>query len=705
MHKIYTHFLIFLAAALFTIIPVHAQVKICLNLIVKNDEAVIERCLNSAKNVVDCISICDVGSTDTTIDKINNFIRKSGIPGQIYKQQWQNLSYNKTLSIQTAQRTLQELGFSLAHAYLLCLDPDMVLKSRPNFNKDALIEDAYSLLEKSSALGRYSFDSYLLNASHKWINNDSLFGSWSSQQSSAGTKLSTLTIENSNDANSTATQRNISILEQILKNGPYDSNIALRIAHLYRCQQKYDNALDYYKTYLEQADDKEGIWFTKYLIGKCLEEQGQWDQASPWYLDALQYNPNRREPLLKIATHHRVKGHNDLAYHFAKRGSQTAPDPQQVMYDISPFEDHQFDEEISITAFYTNFREDGFKAASDLLIKNNVPDYVKNQTYKNILFYVKNLKSVRCLPIRLELPLIREGFEERYHPMNPSIHQTNQGYKVICRAVNYTQKGAIPSNFNTIDPNGIFRTKNFLVHYDRDFKLLSQQEIIEDLPRHRIYNFVQGLEDCRIFELNGHSWFTCTTSDTNPTGQRQISLCQLSNKKDGKQLPVTKLVPLKGPDLNRCEKNWMPFVQDGVFHAIYSCDPFIVFKPDINTGDCEIALEYKPNLDFSGFRGSAAPIKFNDGYLMIVHETVQMPDESRNYLHRFVYLDQNFIIQQVSKPFIFFHLGIEFCCSITLNHAETELVMAIGIEDGEAYLFCVNLETVQSLLNPLPKTP
>jgi hypothetical protein len=41
---------------------------------------------------------------------------------------------------------------------------------------------------------------------------------------------------------------------------------------------------------------------------------------------------------------------------------------------------------------------------------------------------------------------------------------------------------------------------------------------------------------------------------------------------------------------------------------------------------------------------------------------------------------------------------------MTLNHAETELIMGIGIEDGEAYLLFVDLETVQSLLNPLPKT-
>ena len=148
----------------------------------------------------------------------------------------------------------------------------------------------------------------------------------------------------------------------------------------------------------------------------------------------------------------------------------------------------------------------------------------------------------------------------------------------------------------------------------------------------------------------------------------------------------------------------MPFVEDGNIYAIYSCDPFTVFKLDTNSGDCETILEYKPDHDFSGFRGSAAPIKYSDGYLMVAHEIAQMPDESRNYLHRFVFLDKDFVIQQVSRPFIFFHQGIEFCCSMTLNHAETELIMGVGIEDGEAYLLSVDLETIASLLNPLPRT-
>ena len=48
---------------------------------------------------------------------------------------------------------------------------------------------------------------------------------------------------------------------------------------------------------------------------------------------------------------------------------------------------------------------------------------------------------------------------------------------MILRSVNYTQKGA--KIFNTTDSTGVFRTRNFLLSYDQNFTLLSQQEIEE----------------------------------------------------------------------------------------------------------------------------------------------------------------------------------------------------------------------------------
>lgn len=233
--------------------------------------------------------------------------------------------------------------------------------------------------------------------------------------------------------------------------------------------------------------------------------------------------------------------------------------------------------------------------------------------------------------------------------------------------------------------------------------MLSKQEVIEDLSRKKIRNFnTEGFDDCRIFEFRGQSWFTCNTLDTSEFGSIQISLCKLGENANSSSVKVESLLPLKGPDPRRCEKNWLPFIKDDAVHLIYSYDPFIIYKPDMQSGECETVVRYAPALDFSHLRGSAGPIPFDSGYLVLVHEVVFLPEYERCYLHRFIYLDEKFQVTKASKPFVFFHLGVEYCCSMTLGHKQNELVLAVGSEDREAYLCAANVDTIRALLDPLP---
>ncbi len=672
------------------------EVKICLTMIVKNEEKVIERCLNSVKDIVDCISICDVGSTDNTIPLIETFLKRTGKSGKITRDEWQNFSHNRMLSVQAAQKTLTEFGFPLSQTYLLILDADMTVEKMSAFKKNELEADSYFLPEQSSALSCYTFNTRLLRASLPWENKGSMCGSWIYRGPQQAAKLLTLNVKDWSDGNLTAQQRDIDFIEAALKNDPDNTCLTLRLAHLYRSRKNYEAAIHGYRTRIAQKGDPEEIWFSHYLIAKCLEEKGEWNLACQSYFETYQFNPKRSEPLLKIATHYRLNSQNNIAYLFSKPGSLIPWPQDQMLFDTSPLSNYQFDEELAIEAYYTKSNKEGYDAASALVIKKNVPEYIKDQAYKNLLFYVPQLKCLRYLPIQIECPLIRSGYDERYYPMNPSIVKSKDGYQVICRTVNYTQKGAV--HFKTIDPDGIFRTRNFLVHYDHEFNLLSQQEIIEYLPRLQFPTHVLGLEDCRMIEWNQNVWFTCTTRDTNPFTTPQIVLCQLGENKGNITIPVQKLIPLKGPDPDRCEKNWLPFVKDNQLHLIYSCSPFILYKFHPETNQCETILSYEHAHDLSRFRGSAAPIPFDEGHLMLVHETVQFPDGTRYYLHRFAYLDTDFTMKRISKPFIFLHLGIEFCCGMILNHAETELIMAFGIEDNQAGLCFVNLDTVRSLL-------
>ena len=129
----------------------------------------------------------------------------------------------------------------------------------------------------------------------------------------------------------------------------------------------------------------------------------------------------------------------------------------------------------------------------------------------------------------------------------------------------------------------------------------------------------------------------------------------------------------------------------------------MIYQVDPETGRCDPVKKMTHHLDFSSFRGSAAPIVWEDGYLLLVHEVAFHSNYERAYLHRFVFLDSECNIQKLSDPFYFQHLGVEFCCGMQPNHLGDRLVLTLGSEDREALFCSVPIKTVQSLLKPLPK--
>lgn len=77
---------------------------ICLNMIVKNEEEIIESTL---KNILDKIKIdyyviSDTGSTDSTKEIIKNFFDKNNIKGELYDDEWKNFAHNRTKALEYA---------------------------------------------------------------------------------------------------------------------------------------------------------------------------------------------------------------------------------------------------------------------------------------------------------------------------------------------------------------------------------------------------------------------------------------------------------------------------------------------------------------------------------------------------------------------------------------------------------------------------
>lgn len=87
---------------------------ICLCMIVKDEQDVIERCLRSVRPFISSWCIVDTGSSDRTRELIRAAL--ADLPGQLYDREWVNFSHNRNQAWELALENKPE--------YLMFLDAD-----------------------------------------------------------------------------------------------------------------------------------------------------------------------------------------------------------------------------------------------------------------------------------------------------------------------------------------------------------------------------------------------------------------------------------------------------------------------------------------------------------------------------------------------------------------------------------------------------
>ncbi len=338
-------------------------------------------------------------------------------------------------------------------------------------------------------------------------------------------------------------------------------------------------------------------------------------------------------------------------------------------------------------------QKESLRELDQLILSKSISKADKEKYIQPMLALLRNLESKEIIDVTFTLPLIKEGHSETYVPLNPSIIKTANGYDIMCKVTNLK----IP-DYRTIVSGDTPKIRNFFLRYDKDFNLLSEQEIT--IPSHLTKNINEAyqVEDGRIFYWDNSHWLVGCSAIKSSNWLQKVAVCRLScelNSFDHFPRPTIETLALfHGPEERRHEKNWMPIVRQEKLRFIYSYDPFILIEPNMENGTFKTVLSYSPKLDFSYSRGSAAPIDFDNGYLMVVHERVQ----NYSYTHRFLYLDAEFRITKISLPFTFTHVGVEFCTSMTFDHSGENLLIGVGIEDKEAKIIILDPEYVKGLL-------
>jgi predicted GH43/DUF377 family glycosyl hydrolase len=271
--------------------------------------------------------------------------------------------------------------------------------------------------------------------------------------------------------------------------------------------------------------------------------------------------------------------------------------------------------------------------------------------------------STRAAPIQFKSP-------NGWAAMNPSVCAHEGELWCVIRTTNYTVRGR-----KYTAPDGIIRTENYLGRLLKDGRLIDAT-CMRDLDNSpRCESKVFGYEDVRLVSVDGTLAGSATVYDR---VQDKIRIVKL--KLGYGDVLWAEVQPSNQP----YEKNWMPLALNGAFAWIYSLDPTAVLPGPLH--GCPFALDH--------VRGGAAT-EFEDGYLCVTHEVVDDEPESRIYLHRFVRLDREFHVLEVTPTWVFAHHGIEFCAGIAVEG--THLVLSYGLRDKEAWVARVNISEIHEM--------
>jgi glycosyltransferase involved in cell wall biosynthesis len=188
------------------------MVKIILISMIKNEEKIIERCILSAIPIIDAVCITDTGSTDNTVNKVNDLFNKLNITGKVFVDEWKNFGYNRNNSFINCVTYCKELGWDLNETYGLLVDADMKLVVK-NFNKNILNSNGYKIIQDNSSIEYYN--TRFLKMSIEWKCVGVTHEYWDgSETDSLGKDLIYIDDIGDGGCKSDKIQRDINLLEQ-----------------------------------------------------------------------------------------------------------------------------------------------------------------------------------------------------------------------------------------------------------------------------------------------------------------------------------------------------------------------------------------------------------------------------------------------------------------------------------------------------------
>lgn len=348
--------------------------EMTLCMIVKDEAAVIERCLESVRPHITRWSILDTGSTDGTQEIIRKYM--ADLPGQLHESSWKQFSGSRTEAIELARKECDNRG------WLLLIDADEIYLPRGpiELSDEFLAYTAWvARCVGCQAWARFTY----LHASRPWYFELPRHEGLYCREHAPSREYP---LENSFILSTTEGARakvdpydrymeDARVLEQwIVQNpsSPFLSRAQYYLAQSYRDASTGKSPTDRAASqksivhYLRRAElgGYEQEVFSSYLWAAdgMLKCGYPWEKVQQTLLQAFNHRSIRAEPLFKIGNYYRVQGQHALAEIFLRKAaSLTIPRDSFPDLDSSIYA-WRAKEELAVSLTFLN----GYAEARDL---------------------------------------------------------------------------------------------------------------------------------------------------------------------------------------------------------------------------------------------------------------------------------------------------------------------------------------------------
>ncbi|MFK0218578.1 glycosyltransferase [Streptomyces vinaceus] len=348
---------------------------ICLCMIVKNESAVIERCLDSARDLIDTWVISDTGSTDGTQELIRSALR--GIPGELHEEPWTDFGHNRSLNIAHARGKAD---------YLLLLDADLVLRRTgplpPLGAQSYMLRHEGTTEYRIKRLVRGDLPWRYEGVTHEYLTCDSP-GEYD-EHPGFQENLDALSIEDHADGGSRHDkfERDARLLGAELERDPSNTRTVFYLAQTMRDMGDTAAAIRLYQRRAAMGGWAEEVYFALLQVGVLSAESGDWPTAMDAFSQAWESRPTRLEACYELASRLRVLGRHHTA-HAITAAVLDRPAPSDLLF-VQPWVyrwgllfEH------SITAYWVGDMQASLRACDRLLALPDLPETYRRQTEAN----------------------------------------------------------------------------------------------------------------------------------------------------------------------------------------------------------------------------------------------------------------------------------------------------------------------------------